>query len=150
MNINEIKEFLLLCVILNYVLLLIWAGVFIFAHDWMYKMHGRWFRLSAETFDAIHYKGMCANGVKSLFLTFHQSTLNHFFSPCRSMDVLKNINRLKFSPRLSPGQTVPDLLWLLRSNSLLSIKHQEKYHRGTSRRWKNPEQAGAPNDSTYF
>jgi hypothetical protein len=57
-NINEIKEFLLLCVILNYVLLLIWAGVFIFAHDWMYKMHGRWFRLSAETFDAIHYKGM--------------------------------------------------------------------------------------------
>jgi hypothetical protein len=73
-----------------------------------------------------------------------------FFSPCRSMDVLKNINRLKFSPRLSPGQTVPDLLWLLRSNSLLSIKHQEKYHRGTSRRLKNPEQAGAPNDSTYF
>ena len=31
-----------------------------------------------------------------------------FFSPCRSMDALKNINRLKFSPRLSPGQTVPD------------------------------------------
>ncbi|MEN6360479.1 MAG: DUF6868 family protein, partial [Smithella sp.] len=31
----------------------------------MYKMHGRWFRLSAETFDAIHYKGMaiCKIGI---------------------------------------------------------------------------------------
>jgi hypothetical protein len=45
------------------------------------------------------------------------------------MDALKNINRLKFSPRLLPGQAVPDL-WLLRSNSLLSITHQKKISPG--------------------
>ncbi|MHB8137332.1 MAG: DUF6868 family protein [Smithellaceae bacterium] len=58
MTISEIKDFLLLCVILNYGCLLIWAGVFIFAHDWIYRIHGRWFKLPVETFDAIHYKGM--------------------------------------------------------------------------------------------
>jgi hypothetical protein len=55
---NEIKEFLLFCVVLNYAFLLIWSGVFIFAHDWMYKMHGRWFKFPVETFDAIHYTGL--------------------------------------------------------------------------------------------
>jgi hypothetical protein len=24
----------------------------------MYRLHGRWFRLSAEQFDALHYAGM--------------------------------------------------------------------------------------------
>jgi hypothetical protein len=59
---SEIKEFLLYCVILNYAILLIWAGAFIFAHDWMYRMHGRWFKLPVETFDTIHYK--CLAGYK--------------------------------------------------------------------------------------
>ena len=36
----------------------IWFGVFVFAHDWMYRMHSRWFKLSVETFDAIHYAGL--------------------------------------------------------------------------------------------
>src|ERR1035437_4324690 len=26
--------------------------------NWMYRMHGRWFKLSIETFDAIHYAGL--------------------------------------------------------------------------------------------
>jgi hypothetical protein len=51
MTINEIKEGLLWCVGINYALLLIWLGVFIYAHDWLYRMHTRWFRLSVETFD---------------------------------------------------------------------------------------------------
>jgi hypothetical protein len=41
-------------------LLFIWFGVFVFAHDWLHRMHGRWFKLSAETFDAIHYAGFAA------------------------------------------------------------------------------------------
>jgi len=32
--------------------------VFVFAHDWMSRLHGRWFRLSPERFDSIHYAGM--------------------------------------------------------------------------------------------
>ena len=28
------------------------------AHEWMYLYHGRWFRLSAQQFDMLHYAGM--------------------------------------------------------------------------------------------
>lgn len=55
---NEIRSVLAWCVVINYVILFIWSGVFFFAHDWMYRMHGRWFKLSVETFDAIHYGGL--------------------------------------------------------------------------------------------
>jgi hypothetical protein len=57
---HEIKDVLLWCAVLNYVVLIIWFLFFVFARDWMYTMHGRWFKLSAETFDAIHYSGMAA------------------------------------------------------------------------------------------
>lgn len=55
---SEIKHFLLLCVGLNYTILLIWSMTFIFAHDWMYRFHSRWFKLPVETFDALHYMGL--------------------------------------------------------------------------------------------
>jgi hypothetical protein len=58
MTTNDIKNFLLFCVIVNYVFLLIWAGAFIFAHNWMYRLHSRWFKIPVETFDAIHYAGL--------------------------------------------------------------------------------------------
>ncbi len=28
------------------------------AHDFVYRFHGRWFKIPAEKFDAIHYKAM--------------------------------------------------------------------------------------------
>jgi hypothetical protein len=55
---NEIKSVLLWCAGFNYAVLFIWFVVFVFAHDWMYGMHARWFKLSVETFDAIHYAGL--------------------------------------------------------------------------------------------
>jgi hypothetical protein len=55
---NEIKEALLWCVVINYALLLIWAGIFIYAHDWMYRIHTHWFKLSLETFDAMNLAGI--------------------------------------------------------------------------------------------
>ena len=58
MTTNEIREVLLWCTGLDYAVLLIWFGVFVFAHDWMYRIHGRWFKISLETFDAIHYAGL--------------------------------------------------------------------------------------------
>jgi len=36
-------------------LLLVWFSAFVLAHDWMYGLHGRWFKISVGTFDAIHY-----------------------------------------------------------------------------------------------
>ena len=58
MTTNAIKSVLLWCVGLNYLVLFIWSGVLVFAHDWMFRMHSRWFKLSVETFDAIHYAGL--------------------------------------------------------------------------------------------
>jgi hypothetical protein len=55
---NEIRNVLLWCVGINYAVLFIWFGVFVFAHDWMHGMHSRWFKLSVESFDAIHYAGL--------------------------------------------------------------------------------------------
>jgi len=48
--------------------LFVWFGVFVFAHDWMYRMHGRWFKLSIETFDAIHYAGLSVYKIGILLL----------------------------------------------------------------------------------
>jgi hypothetical protein len=58
LTLSEVKEALLWCVGINYGVMFIWFGVFVFAHDWMYRLHSRWFKLSAETFDAIHYAGL--------------------------------------------------------------------------------------------
>lgn len=44
--------------LINYIILLLWFIVFAVAHDWMYRLHGRWFNLRLETFDALHYGGM--------------------------------------------------------------------------------------------
>lgn len=58
MSIETLRNFLLWCTALNYGLLLVWFLVFALAHDWLQRLHGRWFRLSKDQFDAIHYAGM--------------------------------------------------------------------------------------------
>lgn len=58
MTLDEIRIFLLWCAGMNYAVLLIWFLIFVFAHDWMYAMHTRWFKLPAEVFDGIHYTAM--------------------------------------------------------------------------------------------
>ncbi len=58
MTIIELKEFLIWSTVINYGLILLWACAFLFARDWMYRLHSNWFRVSAETFDAVHYLGI--------------------------------------------------------------------------------------------
>jgi uncharacterized protein DUF6868 len=38
--------------------LLCWFLFFTVGRDWLQRLHGRWFRCTAEQFDAIHYAGM--------------------------------------------------------------------------------------------
>ena len=57
-TIAELKDFLLWCTLINGAILLVWFGVFVFAHDWLYRMQSRWFRLSVENFDALNYAGV--------------------------------------------------------------------------------------------
>jgi len=47
--------FLMWCAIFNYGLLLLGFVVFVMFHDAMYRLHRRWFQLSAARFDATAY-----------------------------------------------------------------------------------------------
>ncbi len=58
MSIEMAGKALLRCAVINYGIPLVWFLFFVLAHDWMYLLHGRWFRLSVEQFDVIHYAGM--------------------------------------------------------------------------------------------
>jgi len=65
---NEIRDALLWCTGINYAVLVVWFCVFVFAHDWMYRIHGRWFKFSLETFDAIHYAGLAVYKIGIILL----------------------------------------------------------------------------------
>ena len=58
MTLEAIRDMLGWCAIINIALLLWWWLFFVFAHDWMYRCHGKWFKIPVEKFDAIHYAGM--------------------------------------------------------------------------------------------
>lgn len=58
MTVEIVREALLWCAVINYGVLIVWFLVFSLAHDWIYQLHSRWFRLPLERFDAIHYGGM--------------------------------------------------------------------------------------------
>jgi hypothetical protein len=58
MTLETIRAFLGWCTVINYGVLVIWFLMFAFAHDWVRKLHARWFRLPAAHFDVIHYAGM--------------------------------------------------------------------------------------------
>lgn len=58
MELSEIRAFFAWCSVINIALLLWWVLFLLFAHDFVYRMHTRWFKISVEKFDAIHYSGM--------------------------------------------------------------------------------------------
>ena len=58
MSLAIVCDALLWCTLINYGILLVWWLFFMLAHDWMHRVHGRWFHLSREQFDALHYAGM--------------------------------------------------------------------------------------------
>jgi len=58
MTIDTVRRALLWCSIINIGLLLWWLIFITVAHDWVYRFHGKWFKLSEQKFDAIHYAGM--------------------------------------------------------------------------------------------
>lgn len=58
MKLETIRNFLLWCSIVNYGILLVWFLSFRAAHDFIYRLHGRWFRLSPERFDWLNYGAM--------------------------------------------------------------------------------------------
>jgi hypothetical protein len=55
MSCFSLGDFFLWCTILNYLILILWFVAFSLGHDWMFRLHGRWFRLTTAQFDALHY-----------------------------------------------------------------------------------------------
>jgi len=58
MTVDIMRELLGWCSVINMGLLLWWFLIIHFAHDWVYKFHSKWFKVSVETFYAIHYAGI--------------------------------------------------------------------------------------------
>jgi hypothetical protein len=55
---DHLRDFFAWCAVINMGLLLFWVLWLWLAHDFVYRVHGRWFKLSVEQFNTIHYTGM--------------------------------------------------------------------------------------------
>ncbi len=58
MTIETVRDFLGICSLINIGILLLWFLMISKAHDWLYNFHTKWFKLSEERFDEIHYSAM--------------------------------------------------------------------------------------------
>ena len=65
MTIELLTKFLAWCSIVNIGLLLLWSFAVMFMRDQIFNLHSKFFKLSHETFNAIHYGGL---GLYKLFL----------------------------------------------------------------------------------
>ena len=67
-SIVVLRDLLFWCAIVNYSVLSAWFLVFFFAHGWLYRLHAKWFQISENQFDLIHYSGMAAYKIGVLLL----------------------------------------------------------------------------------
>jgi hypothetical protein len=67
MTLATFKSFLLWSFAINYGVLLLWVAVTALAHDLLYRVSARWFRVSEPTFDAVNYAGIVAYKAGILF-----------------------------------------------------------------------------------
>jgi len=58
MTVELITAMLGWCTLINFGLLIWWFLFAAIAHDWTYRLHTKWFKISQERFDAIHYSLM--------------------------------------------------------------------------------------------
>ncbi len=58
MTVDILRGVLGWCAVINMAVFLWWFLFFALAHDWVYRMHSKWFKIPIETFNAIHYAGM--------------------------------------------------------------------------------------------
>lgn len=58
MTIETARQFFLWTTLFNAGMVLVWFALIAFARDWVRRLHGKWFRVSEDRFDAIHYAGI--------------------------------------------------------------------------------------------
>lgn len=69
MTFELIRDILGWCALINIGVLLCWGLAILCFHDLVYRIHSKWFKISVEEFDKIHYIGMAA--FKLLFVTLN-------------------------------------------------------------------------------
>ena len=58
MTLEVTRSMLAWCSVINIGLLLLWYLFFLLAHDWMHRIHSKWFTIPVDRFDGIHYGGL--------------------------------------------------------------------------------------------
>jgi len=58
MTVELIMAVLGWCTLINIALLVWWLLFIVVAHDWTRRLHTKWFNLSPERFDTVHYSLM--------------------------------------------------------------------------------------------
>lgn len=69
MTSETLQQVLGWCTLINFAILMVWFLMFLLAHGFMYRKHAAMFRMSVETFDALHY-GLIG-GYKLLIIVFN-------------------------------------------------------------------------------
>jgi len=68
MTVTELKDFLGWCTVINYGVVTVWFLGFVWAHDALFRLHTRWFKLTPERFNAINYAAMAVYKIGILLL----------------------------------------------------------------------------------
>ena len=58
MEAEEIRKVLGWCSAINMGMLMVWFLAFVFARDFVFRIHTRWFKIPEDRFDEIHYTMM--------------------------------------------------------------------------------------------
>jgi len=78
MSVELLRTVLGWAAMLNLLFVTLWFTLFLTLHNRMYAWHRRWFRLSEETFDAIHYAGMAFHKAATWLLFIMPWVALHF------------------------------------------------------------------------
>lgn len=68
MDAELLGRLLLWSTVINLGILILWFAFFSLARSWMYRLHSRWFQLTDEQFDALHYGAMALYKIGILLL----------------------------------------------------------------------------------
>jgi hypothetical protein len=58
MTVELLRDALAWSAVLNMGILLWWFLFIVLAHDWVYKVHSKFYKIPIENFNTIHYAGM--------------------------------------------------------------------------------------------
>ena len=68
MDVQWLLKVLLWCTVINYAVLLIWFAALVFAGNFLFRLHSRWFGLTIEKFNLMMYGSMAVYKIGVLLL----------------------------------------------------------------------------------